>query len=224
MPITAVMVRQASFVKLRTGSTNGLLGSEHPEPIEVHELSMAISPSTRGQQTGNPTGIYLLIPKILTDFLYRGLANFNAMWLNAYLIVYNYSNNQMEENTATKVEQPSYGWMPLAAGILCILSGIVGIIATAFVITVGIAFGAEIAAEVMSSFGVWNIGIPLTVIWLVAIPLLVVSLLSIIGGSFAINKKNWVLALIGAVFAIIPTQIIGIVALILIVISKKEFN
>ncbi len=130
----------------------------------------------------------------------------------------------MEEQALEKDRQPSYGWMPLTAGILSIFSGIVGIIATAFVITVSVAFGAEIAAEVMSSFGVWDIGIPLTVIWLVAIPLLVVSLLSIIGGSFAINKKNWVMALIGAVFAVIPTQLIGIVALILIVISKKEFK
>jgi len=64
----------------------------------------------------------------------------------------------------------------------------------------------------------------LTVIWLVAIPLLVISLLAIIGGSFAINKKNWALALTGAIFSIVPTQVIGIIAVILIVISKKEFK
>ncbi len=144
------------------------------------------------------------------------------MWFNSYLIVYN--NNQMEEQTIEKDQQPSYGWMPLTAGILSIFSGIVGIIATAFVITVSVAFGAEIAEEVMSSFGVWNAGIPLTVIWMVAIPMLVISLISIIGGSFAINKKNWVLALTGAIFAVIPTQVIGIIAIILIVISKKEFK
>lgn len=130
----------------------------------------------------------------------------------------------MEQHTIENNQQPSYGWMPLTGGILSIFSGIVGIIATAFVITVSIAFGAEIAEEVMSSFGVWKAGIPTTVIWMVAIPLLVISLLAIIGGSFAINKKNWPLALTGAVFAIIPTQVIGIIAVILIVISKKEFK
>jgi hypothetical protein len=130
----------------------------------------------------------------------------------------------MEEQALEKDRQPSYGWMPVAAGILCILSGIIGIIATAFIITVSIAFGDEIAAEVMTSFGVWDIGIPLTVIWLVAIPLLVISLLAIIGGSFAINRKNWALALTGAIFSIVPTQVIGIIAVILIVISKKEFK
>jgi hypothetical protein len=130
----------------------------------------------------------------------------------------------MKEQTIEKDQQPSYGWMPLTAGILSIFSGIVGIIATAFVITVSVAFGAEIAEEVMSSFGVWNAGIPLTVIWMVAIPMLVISLIAIIGGSFAINKKNWVLALTGAIFAVIPTQVIGIIAIILIVISKKEFK
>jgi hypothetical protein len=130
----------------------------------------------------------------------------------------------MEEQALEKDRQSSYGWMPVAAGILSILSGIIGIIATAFIITVSIAFGDEIAAEVMSSFGVWDIGIPLTMIWLVAIPLLVISLLAIIGGSFAINRKNWALALTGALFSIVPTQVIGIIAVILIVISKKEFK
>ncbi len=130
----------------------------------------------------------------------------------------------MEEQALEKDRQPSYGWMPVAAGILSILSGIIGIIATAFIITVSIAFGDEIAADVMSSFGVWDIGIPLTVIWLVAIPLLVISLLAIIGGSFAINKKNWALALTGAIFSIIPMHIIGILAVVFIVISKKEFK
>jgi hypothetical protein len=144
------------------------------------------------------------------------------MWFNAYLIVYN--NNQMEQQALENNQQPSYGWMPLTGGILSILSGITGIIATAFIITVSVAFGAEIAEDVLSSFGVWNIGLPLTVIWMVAIPLLVISLLAIIGGSFAINKKNWPLALTGAVFSVIPTQVIGVIALILIVISKKEFK
>jgi len=41
----------------------------------------------------------------------------------------------MEEQALEKDRQPSYGWMPLTAGILSIFSGIVGIIATAFVIT-----------------------------------------------------------------------------------------
>jgi uncharacterized BrkB/YihY/UPF0761 family membrane protein len=121
--------------------------------------------------------------------------------------------------------QPSCGWMPLTGGILSIFSGVVGIIATAFIIAVGVAFGAAIAEDVLSSPGVWDdIGLPLTIIWMVSIPLLVISLLAIIGGSFAVNKKNWPLALTGAVFAIIPTQVIGVVALILIVISKKEFK
>jgi hypothetical protein len=54
--------------------------------------------------------------------------------------------------------------------------------------------------------------------------MLLISLLAIISGTFAINKRNWALALTGAAFSIIPTQIIGIIATILIIISKKEFK
>jgi hypothetical protein len=130
----------------------------------------------------------------------------------------------MEEQNTEKTGQSSFGWMPIAGGVLNILSGIIGIIATVFLVTVSIAFGAEIAEDVFSSFGFLNIGLPITIIWLIAIPMLLISLLAIISGTFAINKRNWALALTGAAFSIIPTQIIGIIATILIIISKKEFK
>jgi hypothetical protein len=144
------------------------------------------------------------------------------MWFNSYLAVCR--ENFMEEQNTEKTERPSYSWMPAAGGALNLLSGAIGIIATAFLITVSVAFGDEIAGDVISSLGFWTIGLPLTIIWLVAIPMLVISILAIISGIFAINKRNWGLALTGAICSIIPSQIIGIIAVILIVISKKEFD
>ncbi len=130
----------------------------------------------------------------------------------------------MEEQTTETAKQPSYSLMPIAGGILNMLSGIIGLIATAFLITISITFGADIADEVVTSLGFLHIGIPLTIIWLVAIPMLVISILAIISGVFALNKKNWGLSLAGAICSIVPSQFIGVIAVILILISKKEFK
>jgi hypothetical protein len=133
----------------------------------------------------------------------------------------------MEEPSAEKTEQPSYGsysWMPVTAGVLNVISGVIGLIATAFLVTFSVTFGVGIASDVLSSLGFLQFGIPISIIWLVAIPMLIISILAIISGVFAINKKNWGLALTGAICSIIPSQVIGVIAVILIVMSKKEFK
>ncbi|MDD4874141.1 MAG: hypothetical protein PHE15_04120 [Dehalococcoidales bacterium] len=130
----------------------------------------------------------------------------------------------MDEQSAEKIEQPSYDWMPVAGGILNIASGLIGLIATAFLVAFSVTLGASIAREVLSSLGFLQIGIPITIIWLFAIPMLIISVVSIIGGVYAVNKRNWGLALAGAMCSIVPSQVIGVIAVIFIVISKKEFK
>jgi hypothetical protein len=130
----------------------------------------------------------------------------------------------MEEQLAEKTKQPSYDWMPVVGGILNIISGVIGLIATAILVAFSVTLGAGIARDVLSSLGFLNIGIPLTIIWLVAIPMLIISIVAIISGVYAVNKKNWGLALAGAICSIVPSQVIGVIAVILIVMSKKEFK
>ena len=130
----------------------------------------------------------------------------------------------MEEQLGEETKQTSSDWMPLTAGILNIISGIIGLIATAFLITYSITFGPDIARDVLSSLGFLQIGLPITIIWLVAIPMLFISIVAIISGIYAVNRKNWSLALTGAICSIVPLQVIGVIAVILIVISKKEFK
>jgi len=61
-------------------------------------------------------------------------------------------------------------------------------------------------------------------------PVLVVALIgiavvAIIGGSFAIARKSYPMALVGAVFSLIgPGFFLGIPGLILIAMSKNEFT
>ena len=115
-------------------------------------------------------------------------------------------------------------WMPVTAGVLSITSGTMGLITLTFLITFGATFGADIARDVLKSVGFWQSGIPLTIIGLISIPLIVINAIAILGGIYAIQRKNWGLALAGTICAIIPAQVLGIVATIFTILSKKEFD
>lgn len=115
-------------------------------------------------------------------------------------------------------------WMPTAAGILSIVSGALGLIAIAFLITFGATFGADIARDVLSTLGFWQAGMPLTIIGLLSIPLIIINAVAIIGGVYAIQRRVWGLALAGSICTLIPAQILGILSIIFIAMSKKEFE
>ena len=116
-------------------------------------------------------------------------------------------------------------WKPTVAGILNIISGVVGLIAVAgliiaFIITGGFFLpGTEEIPEFVSSL---LIGI--------AIPLAILSVFSLLGGIYAIRRKVWWLALTGSItsiFASIPLLgglPIGITATIFTALSKQEFE
>jgi hypothetical protein len=76
----------------------------------------------------------------------------------------------------------------------------------------GIAGAVSIGTYFHSLFG-------LRLIWLIS------SVLSIVGGIFAIRRRYWIVSLLGAVASVIGfTGLVGIVATVLIAISKKEFT
>ena len=55
--------------------------------------------------------------------------------------------------------------------------------------------------------------------------MLISSILALIGGIFAIKRKHWTVSLLGAIASVIGfTGLLGIVATILIAMSKKEFR
>ena len=130
----------------------------------------------------------------------------------------------MEQQMDDATQSTSKAWMPAAAGIMSIVSGAMGFIAIAFLMTFAAIFGPEIARDVLHSIGYWQAGIPLTIIGLVSFIILLLSLTSIVGGICAIRRKSWGLALAGAICAIFPAQVLGIIAVIFVAISKKEFE
>ena len=100
--------------------------------------------------------------------------------------------------------------MPLIGGILVILASI-GYLVVGAVFVAGGSMWSMIDMD-------WG-GTGLAVCGAVVLILGVVALL---GGVFAIQRKNFVLALLGAIF-VLPS-ILGIIGLILIAVSKSEFK
>ncbi len=100
-------------------------------------------------------------------------------------------------------------WKPTAAGILCIIAGVIGVI-----------IGIVIA--VVGGIG-WFFGMP----WFSAIgaPIIVLGIIAIVGGSCALRRKIWGLALAGSICALLgPWAILGILAIIFVSLGKGEFE
>lgn len=116
-------------------------------------------------------------------------------------------------------------WKPTVAGILNIVSGAVGLVCV---------FGLIIAIGVTGGFYIPGTEqIPRFVPFLltgIAIPLAIVSILSLIGGIYAVQRRKWGLALAGsisAIFASIPLLgglPVGIISTILNALSKNEYK
>jgi hypothetical protein len=56
------------------------------------------------------------------------------------------------------------------------------------------------------------------------ITLIVLGALAIVGGVYSLRIKNWGLALAGSIGAVITGRLLGIVALIFIVLGRKDFQ
>lgn len=105
-------------------------------------------------------------------------------------------------------------WMPTAAGILDIISGSFGLIGVCGLVIAGSVL--RVAPEVPKFLPPFFIGL--------AIPLLIVAILAIIGGIYALQRKNWGLALAGSIAAFFPSWLLGIAAIIFTALSKDEFE
>jgi L-asparagine transporter-like permease len=57
-----------------------------------------------------------------------------------------------------------------------------------------------------------------------AIVLFVLGVLSIIGGVYTLQRRQWGLSLAGAIAAFLPCNLLGLVPIILVALSKREFD
>jgi hypothetical protein len=105
-------------------------------------------------------------------------------------------------------------WMPVAGGILDIVTGsLILIVLFLFVI------GSLIIS--LAESGIFDFNMSLV---FMVIPAVIITALAIVGGVFAIQRRKWGWALAGSIAAALVPIALGIVAIILVVISKKEFK
>jgi hypothetical protein len=121
----------------------------------------------------------------------------------------------------------SGGGLLTAGGILSIIGGalevIGGGIAAVAVIVLRVLFGLEVLPF---HPGVWFVRvITLAPFWwiVVGVPIFALGIVAIVGGISAIRRKMFGLSLAGAICAL-PSGILGILAIIFVSLSKKEFR
>ena len=105
--------------------------------------------------------------------------------------------------------------MPVIAGVLAIASGgfklltFVGLIVASFFI-ISPVHGFDIH--------------PIVVLLTISIPLTVLAIVAIIGGISALQRKRFGLAVAGSVASFLPFSVLGLASIILIALSRKEFD
>jgi hypothetical protein len=100
-------------------------------------------------------------------------------------------------------------WKPTTAGILSIVAGVIAIL-----LSLRMFRRHEVIGYFIRS-GRWRVA---------GIFALIFGVMSIIGGIFALIRKAWGAALAGAITALYPFGIFGILAIIFVALSKGEFN
>ena len=116
--------------------------------------------------------------------------------------------------TPTAVCQPK-SWKPTLAGILIILSGIIALVAEIIYLSAG---------DLGVFTGMPWVGSSANPEW----ALFVTGAVAIVAGVFTLLRKIWWLAIIGVIFSMFftiwPVLAAGIISIILIALSKKEFK
>jgi len=101
-------------------------------------------------------------------------------------------------------------WKPKVAGILCIVSGALGVVCSFFMVIGAVMWVATYPSE-------WAV-----VIYCCVAPF-ILGIIAIIGGYFALKRRIWRLALAGSIAALLPTLLLGIASIIFVSQSKGEF-
>jgi hypothetical protein len=111
--------------------------------------------------------------------------------------------------TVGSQNKPLNNWKSTAAGILSIIAGFLAILLALMM------FHRHEVIGLLSRGGRWRV---------VGMFALLLGIMSIIGGIFALMRKAWGAALAGAITALYPWGIFGILAIIFVAMGKQEFS
>lgn len=111
--------------------------------------------------------------------------------------------------------------MPVVAGILDILSGVLSLLTFVALLIGSIAVGLNLV-----HIYIWDpgAGIALSVLIILTVLSLAAGILGLVGGVYALQSKKWGLAIAGSICALSPTFILGLAAIILTALSRDEFE
>jgi hypothetical protein len=107
--------------------------------------------------------------------------------------------------------------MPIVAGILSIVSGALKLIGILVIIFASFFLAVEPS---MST----RIQHPVILLSMVVIVLAILGVLGVVGGVYMLKRKNFGLSLAGSIAAFLPFNLLGLAAIILLALSKKEFE
>ncbi len=111
--------------------------------------------------------------------------------------------------------------MPATAGSLSILAGVANML-VAFLLFLGMLVIQGAIGFVAVPFWV-PVNVP-AVLFLLNIPFVAAGVLALVGGIYAIQRRKWGLALAGSVAAFFPCGIFGLISVILLILSRDEFE
>jgi len=114
-------------------------------------------------------------------------------------------------------------WKPTVAGILDIVAGSFGLI-LGLLVVLGFAAFAIFSRSDTTYLQQLPGAITASVLITLAIVSLIISILAIVGGVYALKRKNWGLALAGSIAAFFGSSPLGIAAIVLTALSKNEFE
>jgi len=111
--------------------------------------------------------------------------------------------------------------MPVVAGILNIVSGVLSVLSF-----IGLLIGAIAVGSTAIDITGWipGMGFALTVLIILAIVFLVTGVFALVGGIFAMQRTRWSWVLAGSICAIVPSIVLGIISIILVTMSRTEFE
>ncbi len=100
-------------------------------------------------------------------------------------------------------------WKSMAAGVMSIIAGMIGIGGGAIVSLMG-----DFVSESGGLLGFEPFGVPTIILGIVAV----------VGGIFALRRRVWWLAITGAIFAIPCMPVLGTLAIIFVALADQEFT
>ena len=114
-------------------------------------------------------------------------------------------------------------WKPQIAGILSIVGGVIGLLAS-----LGILIAIVVLGTTEQWIGDWGMyWVPynvISILWAVGIPMFICGIVAVIGGIFTVQRKCFPMALAGSIAAFFPVWIFGLTSVILTATSHDEFG